>query len=305
VAKADAKTLQQVQMATETTDKVVFPAWTRGQEREADLLGTDLLVESGQSGPAMLSMLEKLQAWEKANAQSEQAFWDQLGQTAQRNVNDAANVAYQKLVTSVSAAHPKTEERIADTAQYFERYYGTRALVEPKTEPWKAVKSRPEVAIVLRVYRQAFAAKKLLDEGKAKEANALARTAVAGRVAPDAYPNWVLAHTFFALGRPREGLEALRRAVSASDPVPAVYEDLIVFNEAGGGLPAALDWTDRASKTFGGAPRWTPHKIRLLRKSGRVAEANTLAIDCSLNAPNFKRACQEANQTPAGRAPGR
>ncbi|HKA60887.1 MAG TPA: hypothetical protein VKH83_00615 [Methylomirabilota bacterium] len=47
------------------------------------------------------------------------------------------------------------------------------------------------------------------------------------------------------------------------------------------------------------------HKIRLLRKTGRVAEANTLAIDCSLNAPDFKRACQDANQTPAGRAPAR
>ena len=305
VAKGDAKTLQQVQLATETTDKVVFPAWNRGQEREADQLGTDLLVEASRSGPAMLGMLEKLQAWEKANAQTEQAFWDQLAQTAQRNVNDAANAAYQKLITSVSAAHPKTEERIADTAQYFERYYGSRPLVEPNIEPWKAVKSRPEVAIVMRVYRQAFAAKKLLDAGKAQEANAMARAAVAGRVAPDAYPNWVLAHTAFALGRQREGLEVLRRAVSASDPVPAVYEDLIVFNEAGGGLPAALDWTDRASKTFGGAPRWTPHKIRLLRKTGRVAEANALAIDCSLNAPDFKRACQEANQTPPGRAPAR
>ena len=84
--------------------------------------------------------------------------------------------------------------------------------------------------------------------------------------------------------------------------MPAVYEDLIVFNEAGGSVPAALEWADRAAKTFGGAPRWTPHKIRLLRKSGRVAEAATLTVDCSLNAPDFKRACQEANQTPAGRA---
>lgn len=305
VTKSDAKTLQQVQMATDATDKLITPAWTRGQEREADELGLDLLVESGQSGPAMLGMLEKLQAWEKANAQTEQAFWDQLTQTAQRNVNDAANVAYQKLLSSVSAAHPKTEERISDIAQYFERYYGTRTLVEPKVEPWRAVQSRPDVAIVMRVYRQAFEAKKLLDAGKAKEANALARSAVAGRVAPDAYPNWVLARTAFALGRQREGIEALQRALGSSDPVPAVYEDLIVFNEAGGSVPAALEWTDRASKTFGGAPRWTPHKIRLLRKTGRVAEANTLAIDCSLNAPDFKRACQEANQTPPGRAPAR
>ena len=81
-----------------------------------------------------------------------------------------------------------------------------------------------------------------------------------------------------------------------------MYEDLILANEGAGNIPVALEWTDRASKTFGGAPRWTPHKIRLLRKAGRVAEAGTLAVDCSLNAPDWKRACQEANQTPASGA---
>ena len=80
------------------------------------------------------------------------------------------------------------------------------------------------------------------------------------------------------------------------------YETLIFREERGGQVAAALDWTDRASTAFGGAPRWTPHRIRLLRKAGRVAEANTLALTCSVSTPHFKRACQEANQTPAGRA---
>jgi len=44
-----------------------------------------------------------------------------------------------------------------------------------------------------------------------------------------------------------------------------------------------------------------PHRIRLLRKTGRVAEANTATIDCSLNATDWKRLCQEANAAPAGR----
>jgi hypothetical protein len=70
----------------------------------------------------------------------------------------------------------------------------------------------------------------------------------------------------------------------------------------GGNILGAIEWTDRATKTFGGSPRFTPHKIRLLRKAGRTAEAGALAVDCSLNAPDWKRACQEANQTPAGRA---
>jgi predicted Zn-dependent protease len=157
----------------------------------------------------------------------------------------------------------------------------------------------------MRNYKQAFLAKKLLDQGRAQDAYATARTAVTGRTATDAYPNWVLARSAFALGRSREGVEALRRAVSSSEPVPNVYEDLIVAYEGAGNLPVALQWTDQASRTFAGAPRFMPHKIRLLRTSGRVAEANNATIDCSLNATDWKRLCQEANATPAGRASSR
>jgi tetratricopeptide (TPR) repeat protein len=179
-----------------------------------------------------------------------------------------------------------------------ERHYSSRALVEPASASWKALRARPEVALVLRNYKQAFLAKKLLDQGKPQDAYATARTAITGRTATDAYPNWVLARAAFALGRSREGIEALRRAVTSSEPVPNVYEDLIVAHEGAGNLPAALEWTDQASKTFGGAPRWMPHKIRLLRKTGRVAEANTATIDCSLNATDWKRLCHEANAIP-------
>jgi predicted Zn-dependent protease len=153
----------------------------------------------------------------------------------------------------------------------------------------------------MRNYRQAFQAKKLLEQGRPQDAYTTARSAVTGRTATDAYPNWVLARSAFALGRSREGIEALRRAVSSTEPVPNVYEDLIVAHEAAGNLPVALQWTDQASKTFGGAPRFLPHRIRLLRKTGRVAEANRATIDCSLNATDWRRLCQEANATPAGR----
>ncbi len=59
--------------------------------------------------------------------------------------------------------HPKTEDRITESAEYFERHYGSRALVEPTSTPWKALRARPEVALVLRNYRQAFLARKQLD----------------------------------------------------------------------------------------------------------------------------------------------
>lgn len=299
-SKSDTRNMTNVQLATDATDKLVLPAWSRGQEREADLLGMDLLVESHVAGPAMMSMLEKLQAWEQANKESEDAFSARLQQASQRNVNEAVGVVYQRLLSTVSVNHPKTSERIEDAAQYFERFYGTRPPVEPQTGPWKAVRARPEVAQVITIYKRAFQARRLLEQGKAQEAYTTARTAVAGR--SDAYPNWVLAHSAAAIGRQGEAIEALRRAVGSPEPVPLVYEDLIFAYERSGNVPVALQWTDQATKVFAGAARFKPHKIRLLRKAGRVGEAQTLTVDCALNGTTeLKRACQEANQTPAAR----
>ena len=82
--------------------------------------------------------------------------------------------------------------------------------------------------------------------------------------------------------------------------MPLVYEDLIFAYERTGKVPVALQWTDQASKVFAGAARFKPHKIRLLRKAGRAGEAQALTMDCALNGTTeLKRACQEANQTPA------
>jgi len=298
--KGDTRNLLAIQAATEATDKVMLPAWGRGQERDADRLGVDLLVESGHSAPAMISMLEKLQAWETANAQAEQDFWERMKQASQRNLNETVGVLYQKVTQSTSDAHPKTAERMEDTARYLERHYGNRDLAEPKADAWTSAKSRPEVAQVLQNYKQAFAARRLLEEGKAQDAYTAARTAATGRTANDAYPNWILSRSAIAVGRQNEAIDALRRAVGSAEPVAVVYEDLILVNEREGRVPVALDWADRASQVFAGAPRWTPHKIRLLRKTGRIIEANTLALNCSVSTPDLKRQCQEANQTPAG-----
>jgi predicted Zn-dependent protease len=299
-SKSDTRNMTNVQLATDATDKLVLPAWSRGQEREADLLGMDLLVESHVAGTAMVSMLEKLQAWEQANKASDDAFSARLQQASQHNVNEAVGVVYQRLLDTVSVNHPKTSERIEDAAQYFERFYGTRPPVEPQGGPWKAVRARPEVAQVLANYKRAFHARSLLDQGKPQEAYTTVRVAAVGRT--DAYPNWVLAHSAAAIGRQAEAIEALRRAVGSPEPVPLVYEDLIFAYERTGNLAVALQWTDQASKVFAGAARFKPHKIRLLRKAGRVAEAQTLTLDCALNGTTeLKRSCQEANQTPAGR----
>lgn len=303
MARSDAKTLAQEQIAADVTDKLALPAWGRRQEREADLLGVDLLIRAGYAPGAMVTMLEKLQAWEKQNTESDDAFWERLQQTAQRNPGEALSAGYQQIVSTVSASHPKTSDRLDDIAEYLDRHYAELAPRDLKVAPWKVVVIRPEVSQVMRNYDLAFSAKKMLDKGNTQDAYTFAKQAATGRTAADAYPNWVLASAASARGQQREALDALRRAVDAPEPVPQIFEEVILTYERAGNVTTALTWTDRASATFGESPRWTPTKIRLLRKAGRTADANSLTLNCSVNTPEWRRQCQEANATPAGAPP--
>jgi Zn-dependent protease with chaperone function len=304
VAKSDQRALSREQMVLDVTDKLALPAWNRRQEREADLLGVDLLVRAGHAPGAMVSMLEKLQAWEQKHTEQDDAFWDRMQQTAQANPGEALSAVFQKSVSAVAASHPKTSERLDEAAEYLDRHYGELEPRAPQVAPWKRVATRPEVAQVLKNYDLAFSAKKLLEKGKPQESYAYAKQSATGRTAVDAYPNWVLAYAATALGRQNEALEAFRRALDAPEPVPQIYDEVIWAYERAGNVTAALTWTDKASATFGESPRWTPTKIRLLRKAGRTTEAGTLAASCAVSTPEWKRQCQEANETPAG-APAR
>ena len=300
-SKSDKTALANEQILAEVTDKVALPAWSRRQEREADLLGVDLMVRAGYAPRAMVSMLRTLHGWEKQNKEPEDAFWDRVKQTAASNPGEAFSMAYHRGISAVSVSHPKTEERIEDTAEYLERHYANLTPAKLQTGPWKAVTGRPDVSQVLQHYQLAFGAKATLDKGKTQDAYASAKDAASGRTATDAYPNWVVYRAASALGRQREALDALRRAITSPEPVPVIYEDLIFVYERQGNTVTALDWTNKAIATFGEAPRWTPTKIRLLRKLGRTREADTLALSCSVNTPDWKRECQDANKTPAGR----
>lgn len=299
VSKADAKTIKDAQFVADISDKLLLPEWSRRQEREADLLGVDLMIRANYSPAAMVSMLEKLKAWEAQNKESDEAFLERLKQTAQADAGQAANMLYKKAVSTVSVTHPKTEDRINDVAQYLDRHYGDKALPDMHPAAWKDVVTRTDVADLIKNYDSAFQAKRLLDGNKPLESFAEAKIAASGSTATDAYPNWILVRAATSLHRPGDAAAALQRALSSPEPIPQIYEDTIAGYEHANNIQTALTWTDKAASVFGGAPRWRPVKIRLLRKAGKTAEADAQTLDCSVNAQDWRRLCQEANQTPA------
>jgi predicted Zn-dependent protease len=299
VAKSDQRGLANTQMLVEASDKVIMPAWGRNQEREADLLGVDLLVRAGYSPIAMTSMLERLQAWEKKTQKSEEAFWQRANEAAKQNAAQAVGMALKGMLDSLSTSHPDTGKRLEDIASYIDRHHSDIKLPKPKKLEWENVKKRPEVKEVMRNYDLAFTARKLFDQGKPSEAYSPAKSSATGRTAAHAYPNWILSKAAMATGRGNEAVAALDRAIKSNEPIRKVYDEIILVNEQRGNLDVALGWTDKAAAAFGDADFWVPDKIRLLRKVGRVAEASALTVKCTLDTPDSRKRCQEANQTPA------
>ena len=152
-----------------------MPAWGRRQEREADLLGIDLLVKAGYSPVAMMTMLEKYRAWEAKTKEADDAFWSRAPDVSKTNVTEAAKMTINRLVGELSASHPDTGKRLEDVATYIDRHYGELNLPEPKTAAWNDVKRIPDVREITRNYDLAFSARKLLERGKAADAYAMPR----------------------------------------------------------------------------------------------------------------------------------
>jgi predicted Zn-dependent protease len=307
VAKNDQRALTNAQNIIEVFDKLVMPAWNRTQEREADLLGIDLLVRAGYSPIGMTTMLERYQAWEIKNKEQDDAFWQRVNETAKQNASKAAGMALGRLMEGLSTSHPETSKRLEDIATYIDKHYGNVKIPDPKTRPWEEVKSRSDVVELVRNYKSAFTARDLLfNQRKASDAYSKAKDSATGPTATHAYPNWIFAKSAMATGRGDEALAALDGAIKSNEPVRQVYDEMISVNEQRGAFEAALGWTDKASATFGEADSWVPTKIRLLRRAGRTEEASALTLKCTVETPEWRQSCQQANQTltPSGRPGG-
>jgi predicted Zn-dependent protease len=307
-SRSDQRDLKNVKLATDLGDKLLMPAFNRNQEREADLLGIDLLVSAGYSPLGMTTLLEKLREYEKKNRQSEEEFTQQLTETAAQDTWRALKLLGRKLTDSISVAHPDTGERIEAAAAYIDKFHADAAGRAPASESWQRLKQQPAAQEVLHNYQLAFEARRQLDAPDVRPALVTARSAASGATATHAYPNWVVAKAATRLGQHNEAAAALERAVSADEPVAEVYSELIAVNEQRNRNDIALKWAEQASARFGDSVRWMPDRIRLLRKLGRVSDANTLTARCTVEAPDWRRLCQEANTPPtatAGAKPAR
>ncbi|MBX3679108.1 MAG: M48 family metallopeptidase [Rhodocyclaceae bacterium] len=296
ISKSDAKSLKQTILATELTQKLVVPAWSRRQETEADLLGLDLLIKADYSPLAMSSMLEKLDAWEKANTEQEDAFQQRISEIAMQDLGQAIKLLFSRAVTDFASNHPPTDARLEDLAVYHQKHYESLEIEDADPKAWARFTARRQIADMISSYTNAFEAYDLLLKNQPAESLTKARRAVSGEARRHAYPNWVASKASSMLGRKNDAARYLKIALAAPEPSAQLYYDIIDVYEQQRQYSNAEFWIDKAEQSFDKAPEWTVERIRIYRKMGKKKEVGQLLLKCGIESPEIKRECDQAAQ---------
>lgn len=289
-SKKDLSTLQSLQLLKEVTDTIILPSWGRKQEREADLLGIDLLVKAGYSPTAMITVHEKLEEWEIKHGQSEAEFQRLVLKQFQTDLGSAIRSIFKH---ALGASHPAPADRIRDSAEYIQKYHED---IDRQTNPsgWRTVANRKGVNEILTNYDKTFSAEIHLSKRDLDTAFKLAQQGASGATRNHAYPNWVLGRTAALKGNRKVATEAYARAMQAGDPPRGLYEDVILFEESARNWDRAIALANTAQSQYGDSAAWYPIRISLYRKANRKDEASRLALQCAAEAPNIRLRCMEA-----------
>ena len=298
---------------------LLSPSWTRGQERAADRLGTDLLVRAGYSPHGMATLLQKQKSFEteraanpQASSLDQQLMGSDVTQQGQRRVTEAtakygatselfgtlAGAALNRTqdwaarqADEGSRSHPKTKERIADVQAYIAQEYGDKAGRELQVESWEAAKEADGTVDILENYIAAIEAKGKLADGDIAAARTLAKAGLSGPTMTHAYPNYVDAAVQVAGGSTAQALADYEAALSGPEPAGAIYTGASTLLLATGQRDRALEVMEAGYARLQEPPSLTVPLIRTYRLLGRQADADRLAADCAMRWPTMQSLC--------------
>lgn len=296
--------LRRVQWSIDVTDKAILPAWGKTQEREADLLGVDLLVKARYNKAAMSAMLSKLKEAEDLRAADDRNRQGQFSLVASElgagNWDEAARVAFSDVLASLAESHPPTGDRIDGVDAYVGKFYPERDGKPFDVESWRRIRNDATTTAYIANYGKAFSAEQMIRKADVKVAYRLAKQAASGATAGESYTNWVAALSAEANNANGDARGYFQKAINAREPINAAYEAYVSSLERAAQYSSALAESEKASKLFGDVPTWTVTRIRILRKLGDANAARKLEVQCGVDTPDYRRACGDAANTPLG-----
>lgn len=309
-------------------ENLLTPTFTRQQEDEADLLGTDLVVRARYSRERVATMMERMAKAETAAGKAKEEL--QLRQRAMRalkqqpaagpgssgpgssgrgssgrgSIGQALGQALDDLDQSLSESlhgvkeqHRPPEARLDSLQGYLNDRYAETELIAPDKTTLASVKAERQTRTILAAYAQAEEAYAKSKAGDAKRAQQLIRQALGGPAANHALPRWYAYNIDKDRGRESEGIGHLKVAVAAPHPPLRFYRELIEWHAGKQRFAEAMRFAQEAAQRFADPPELWPDLIFLNKALNRRLDATELLLRCRTEAPaELLERCVEAER---------
>lgn len=287
------------------TETVIGGDWSRVQEAEADLLGTDLMVNAkyfiganravtDQMKKAEDEQLRQAATKEEARQQAIAAVMQsgQIVSGAMQGVSGALKGLWDKL----GDTHPSVEARRSWLDAYEKKNYDDLPRRNLETASVKALKARTKpIFDALDLSLESSAA---LVKGDINKAESLGTKAM--NLAP-AEPQVILNMALIRLARGQipAAIKLLESATATGFPPIVAVVTLAQLHAASGRKDAAIATLDRARDNFGTDQPFLPTRISILRQfkdaPGLAAVRETCAKDPDRST---RKLCRQANDEP-------
>ena len=275
-------------------ESALTPAFTRGQENEADLLAFDLVMEAGYNPEAAYDFMDLLRAYEEA-AEERQKAAQAAAAKPQGDQVDLYAVLAQGISTAIAAGltemkrdHATVKQRRVNLSDYHDRWSDEIAEaedVELRGLGWKegtrteSVDEADADAIrkLFANYEAARNAEVAVAAGDHGEAMALVRQALSTPTEFNAYPRIIAALVHEERGDRAQARENVRLALQGPGPSLTVYERYLRYV---GDAEERLAVLEEAERAFGRPVRLMRLRATTLDRLGREDEARVARSAC-------------------------
>ncbi len=279
------------------SESMIAPAWTVGQEDEADLLGTDLLVAAGYNPRAMAAVMDIIEAQE-ANAAAVDAERDKLYQQRLKGTlldtmtstdpNDTTSIVGAVAgLTSVLVSgtekktHRPAAERKSDVLAYIKQFHNAHRRRAYATEPWESQLNSGNSGQMFAQYRASAAARRAVFTGGDLNAAAEdARKGVAGAFSNDAYPRLAYSEVRLKQGDRNKALQNLELAMQNSNTPWHIYRSYADMQLAAGNAGKAMQTVEAADQRFGHPLGIAPYAIKIYHNANNAEKVNYYMERC-------------------------
>lgn len=292
-----------LKVANWVSEKALFPNWNSGQENEADVLGTDLLVRAGYNADTMIAVLKKVQA----TAQQKQEFIAENPIKVNKDRSDkqvllsidlerfAKNVVG-SLEDTLAKQYEQAAERQKRVREYLKQEYRQRERPELSATAYQAVLKNSSTRARVGQYRDAFRAEEFLlgDDGVVKAASAAAGS-IGGAIGDDPYTRMLMYRIRNFQNEARKANINLQKAYDSNQAPMYTYELLVQQAVKQSDYSSAESLLQEMDRIFDQPAEILPNLIQVTRKLEKPSVTYELRCIVSADVELIKR-CSQAKE---------